>query len=60
MTETKPTAAELTLSYPIISGLLDVVLDEIERHQERVAHLQKIKERLERLILVEETEGDDD
>jgi len=37
-----------------ISGLLDVVIDEIERHKERIEYLRQVKERLERLIPVEE------
>lgn len=57
---TKPTATELTLSYPIISGLLDVVLDEIERYQERIGHLQQVKARLELLIPADDMEGNDD
>jgi hypothetical protein len=52
----KPTLAEITLDYPIVSSMLDVVIDEIERHRERIEYLQQVKERLERLI----PEGDDD
>jgi hypothetical protein len=55
MTE-EPTLAELTLDYPILSGLLDVVLDEIARHQERIEYLQKVKAKLEAMI----PEGDDE
>jgi len=52
----KPTLAEITLDYPIVSTLLDIVIDEIERHRERIEYLQQVKERLERLI----PEGDDE
>lgn len=46
----------MTNEQGIISDLLDVVLDEIARHEERVEHLQQVKAKLERLIKEDDDE----
>jgi len=42
----------------VVSSLLDIVVDEIERHEERIEYLRQVKEKLEKLIF-DEGNGDD-
>ena len=46
----------MTDEQKMISDLLDVVLDELARHEERIGYLQRMKAKLEKLIKEDDDE----